>query len=398
MEEKHIQQQKVAEDHLLDIEDSIPTAFLVQKPQSEKRNVYAMNEMEETTNTEIKLEPNIKMETNSDGILDLGIKSESKDGIITNNLEELKKLADSVVSPKENNTEVDVKLENIPPEKIKDETNDPEVAANMLTAKMAEGKWFSILRKENPLADSAHANGIDDSKDFKSLDGIVNQMNGGLLNTSTLHANPVYTDNTQSCSEVILSQGNRWDVCNNLNLLTNPSLLFSSNSGQTQAPVLNTFYHADCTLTMSGLDEEMIDETLNPKQEAVNESSDQINIENGLKDVSMNHLDSLEPGLNLNSIENSDPEKTPVKCGAPKSKAASVASSTTTNGNMLGGVTSNCQLSIAGMNLSALTSYVSCESPAPLQMTQEESEQLEYCKLNGLPKKLDGNYVPKDLR
>lgn len=39
-----------------------------------------------------------------------------------------------------------------------------------------------------------------------------------------------------------------------------------------------------------------------------------------------------------------------------------------------------------------------CDSPAPLQMTPEESEQLEYIKKHGLPKSCERKSVPSDMR
>lgn len=41
---------------------------------------------------------------------------------------------------------------------------------------------------------------------------------------------------------------------------------------------------------------------------------------------------------------------------------------------------------------------MNCDSPGPLQMTADESVQLEYIKLNGLPKKCEKKLVPLEMR
>lgn len=54
--------------------------------------------------------------------------------------------------------------------------------------------------------------------------------------------------------------------------------------------------------------------------------------------------------------------------------------------------------SLGLLNFNALSTYVTCDSPPPIQMTPEEVEQLEQCKVHGVPKKLEGGFVPKELR
>lgn len=54
--------------------------------------------------------------------------------------------------------------------------------------------------------------------------------------------------------------------------------------------------------------------------------------------------------------------------------------------------------SLGLLNFNALSTYVTCDSPPPIQMTADELEQLENAKIHGLPKKVEGSYVPKELR
>lgn len=166
---------------------------------------------------------------------------ENKDNLV-NNLEELRKMAEAVSSQldaakkaeseKLENESKNIKLET----EVKDEIMDENAAHSNLYTKMLEGKWFSILRHE-----SAFLTSINEEK------------------TSDI---PVYCDNEHTCSEVINCQGHKWDVSNNLHLLNDPSL-FTLNSMVTSVQVPSNNVYADSSLTMSGLDQEMLDASLN---------------------------------------------------------------------------------------------------------------------------------------
>lgn len=224
MEEKYIQQKQHNEEQdMLDIEDSIPTAFLVQKPTH--KPMYAtqaepMDKPQEIIKVEnVKTEDSVKEET-----------EETKDELV-NNLEELRKMAEAVSS------QLDAAKK---AEEIKQETEiesseslHPEVAHAHLYARMMESKWFSILRHET---------------------AFLSNINEPEKNTEV----PQYCDNEHTCSEVVVSQGHKWDVSNNLHLLNDPSL-FTLNSMVTSVQVPANNVYADSTLTMSGLDQDMMD-------------------------------------------------------------------------------------------------------------------------------------------
>lgn len=232
MEEKYIQHKQTKEEEdMLDIEDSIPTAFLVQKP-THKPMFATQAESLDKPQEIVKVENVVKNESNESQEPE-----EPKDQLV-DNLEELRKMAEAVSSQLDaaKKAEAEIK-EEIKEEKpdVKNEVMEPEAAHAHLYAKMLEGKWFSILRHE-----SSFLTNINEVKEEKE-DQIPN-----------------YQDNDQTCSEVIHCQGHKWDVSNNLHLLNDPSL-FTLNSMVTSVQVpLNNIY-VDSSLTMSGLDQDLLD-------------------------------------------------------------------------------------------------------------------------------------------
>lgn len=404
-EEKFIQHHTAAEDYSLDIEDSIPTAFLVQKPQSGK-NAYNSNSDDDKSDAAIKTEndtakadvPNsdeveIKEDIDSDsaGV----VKIEKKDVILSNNLEELKKIAESVIQPwetKENDaksTETPIKEEKV---EIKDETNDPDKADTLLNTLMSDGKWFSILRKESAVLSMNTAQN-NETENLHEKEFIL-QKPIDLLNSHNCIGNFVslaFCDNTTTCSEIILTQGNRWDIVNNLHLLNNPNGLFSNSNGiHNLQPINTTYYHADSSLTMSGLDQEMIDASFIDKQNSFGSDSEIADAGCNKDEAPMMDIICKDNIVNetMDDHDCSKSDISKVKIQLPP--------------HLYMNNISNCNQgfmpNFSNVNLSALTAYVSCDSPAPIQMTPEESEQLEFCKINGLPKKLDGTFVTKDFR
>ncbi|XP_045527016.1 uncharacterized protein LOC123715772 isoform X11 [Pieris brassicae] len=318
MEEKYIQQKSHEEEDMLDIEDSIPTAFLVQKP-SHKPLFASQAEPVDKPQDIIKLENPAKTEP-----IDKE-QEEPKDSLV-NNLEELRKMAEAVSSQ----LDAAKKAENeIKEEKQEQQDMETDSANTHLYSKMLDGKWFSILRHEN-----AFLNNINEEK----------------------YDVPKYCDNEHTCSEIIQCQGHKWDVSNNLHLLNDPSL-FTLNSMVTSVQVPCNNVYADSSLTLSGLDQDMMDATLNNTEMEVEETKEPEN--------------DLEKELQADS--------TKADLATQKAKASGL--------NSLG-----------LLNFNALSTYVTCDSPPPIQMSPDELDQLEHCKIHGLPKKVDGNFVPKDLR
>lgn len=250
MEEKYIQQQQSNEEEdMLDIEDSIPTAFLVQKPTHKPMFATQAEPMDKPQEI-IKVENVVKTEEQET--------EENKDNLV-NNLEELRKMAEAVSSQldaakkaeteKLENEAKNVKIET----EIKNEITDTDSAHSNLYTKMLEGKWFSILRHENSFLTS--------------------------INEEKKTDIPVYCENEQTCTEVINCQGHKWDVSNNLHLLNDPSL-FTLNSMVTSVQVPSNNVYADSSLTMSGLDQDMMDTSLSkevaPEAEAEEECKEQV--------------------------------------------------------------------------------------------------------------------------
>ncbi|KAM3955970.1 LOW QUALITY PROTEIN: uncharacterized protein ACR2FA_010081 [Aphomia sociella] len=323
MEEKYIQQkQNNEEEDMLDIEDSIPTAFLVQKP-THKPMYATQAEPIDKPQEIVKVENIVKNEAEEE--------SKEKDQLV-NNLEELRKLAEAVSSQLEAKEEIkeekDVK-------EVKKEIMEPETAHNHLYMKMLEGKWFSILRHENSFLTN-----FNEEKSDKI---------------------PEYCDNEHTCCEVVVCQGHKWDVSNNLHLLNDPSL-FTLNSMVTSVQVPSNNVYADSSLTMSGLDQVMMDASLN-KDDSVQHNE----VEEEVKEQD----NDLEKELQADALKHD--------AASQKAKAQSLTS-------------------LGLLNFNALSTYVTCDSPPPIQMSPEEMEQLENCKINGLPKKVEGNYVPRELR
>ncbi|CAH1642966.1 unnamed protein product [Spodoptera littoralis] len=324
MEEKYIQQKNNDEQDMLDIEDSIPTAFLVQKPTHKPMFATQAEQMDKPQEI-VKVENVVKNENENENA------EESKDSLV-NNLEELRKMAEAVsIQLDAAKKEQEIKEEK---EKVKKETHDPSTAHIQLYSKMLDGKWFSILRHE-----SSFLNNINDEK--QDL--------------------PEFCDNEHTCSEIILCQGHKWDVSNNLHLLNDPSL-FTLNSMVTSVQVPANNIYTDSSLTMSGLDQDMIDNSFN-KDGSVQETE--------IEEDSKEQDNDLEKELQADALKQD--------LLTQKAKANSL--------NSLG-----------LLNFNALSTYVTCDSPPPIQMSAEELDQLEYCKVHGLPKKIEGNYVPRELR
>lgn len=331
MEEKYIQQkQNKEEEDMLDIEDSIPTAFLVQKPTHAPMFATQAESLDKPQEI-VKVENVVKTET-------LEPKAEEDENLI-NNLDELRKMAEAVSSQLDaaKKAESELKEEKEKPEpkekkpEIKTEIMEPEAAITYLQTKILEGKWFSILRKEN----SFLTNILEDEK-------------------------PTYVKNELTCSEIIMGQGHKWDVSNNLHLLNDPSL-FTLNSMVTCVPVPTNNIYADSSLTISGLNQDMLDASL---------------CQNFMKEEQTDTEENKEDN-DLEKELQADALKVEAQ-GQQKPK--------------------NNLTTLGLLNFNALSTYVTCDSPPPLQMTADEIEQLEHCKVHGLPKKIHGNYVPRELR
>ncbi|XP_061726231.1 uncharacterized protein LOC133531852 [Cydia pomonella] len=320
MEEKYIQHKQMNEEEMLDIEDSIPTAFLVQKP-THTPMFAAQPEAVDKPQEIVKVENVVKKEVEKEE------PEEQKDQLV-NNLEELRKMAEAVSSQLDAAKKAE-EIKEVKKEIKKEEIMEPDAAHSYLYTKMLEGKWFSILRHENSFL-------ISEEKDQK-----------------------VYCDNEHTCSEIIMSQGHKWDVSNNLHLLNDPSL-FTLNSMVTSVQVPSNNVYADSSMSMSGLDQDMLDAS----KEGILGFWD-------VKEDSKEQDNDLEKELQADALKHD--------MASQKAKASSLTS-------------------LGLLNFNALSTYVTCDSPPPIQMTAEEMQQLDKCKVHGLPKKQGGAFVPRELR
>ncbi|KAL4720569.1 hypothetical protein ACJJTC_018279, partial [Scirpophaga incertulas] len=295
MEEKYIQhKQNNEEDDMLDIEDSIPTAFLVQKP-SHKPMYAAQAEPMDKPQEIVKVENVVKNEDK----IEL---EENKDQLV-NNLEELRKMAEAVSIQLDaaKKAEAEVKEEKEIKREIKKETVEPDLAQTLLYTKMQEGKWFSILRHE-----SSFLNNINETGEKSEV--------------------PAFCDNDHTCAEVVLCQGHKWDVSNNLHLLNDPSL-FTLNSMVTSVQVPTNNVYADSSLTMSGLDQSMMDASLNNDESVKDEEMEEDGKEQD---------NDLEKELQADALKHD--------LATQKAKANSLTS-------------------LGLLNFNALSTYVTCDSP-----------------------------------
>lgn len=285
MEEKCVQQSKVQDDGLMDIEDSIPTAILVQKP---NRSIVSEIEVEKSDNLE---KEEIVYNKKCNGIDDIDKMDEEKE----NQLEPEMDLDDEKSS-----------LKNIIQEGGDVKNNHP------LTE-----KWFSIVNREMSL-------------------------NSTELNASM--PSQINFSNT-SCDALNLNQGNRWDIGNNIHNFNVPYEEFS--------PI--QFKNNISQLSLSGLDENLVDAVT--KIGFVKRSDSYISLNNEDEDfIDTKPIVKLEDQITFSLP------------------------------------------STINLSLHNLSSYIQCDTFNPLQMTSEEQKLLEAVKSNGVPKKMDKNFVVKHLR
>lgn len=284
MEEKCVQQSKVQDDSLMDIEDSIPTAILVQKP---NRSIVNEIEIEKIENLEKDELPYNKS--------------------ICNGIEDVIKMEEEKENQQEQENEFDDDKSSIKAILEEDMKNN-----NPLTE-----KWFSIVNREMSL----------NSTEFNA--SMPAQINFSNISCDTL--NPI--------------QGNRWDIGNNINNFNIPCEEYS--------PI--HFKNNISQLSLSGLDENLIDSIT--KQGFIKRSSSYISLNNEDEDF----IDTKP----IMKLEDSTIFSLP---------------------------------STINLSLHNLSSYIQCDQFNPLQMTIEEQKLLEAVKTNGLPKKIDKNFVVKNLR
>lgn len=286
MEEKCVQQSKVQDDSLMDIEDSIPTAILVQKL---NRSVVSEIEIEKISEN-LEKEEIVFNKNVFNGIEDVIKMEEEKE----NQQEPENDFDDDKSSVKNIIHEEDMK------------NNNP------LTE-----KWFSIVNREMSL----------NSTEFNaSMPAQINFSN-------------------TSCDALNPNQGNRWDIGNNINNFNIPCEEYS--------PI--QFKNNLSQLSLSGLDENLVDSI-----------------------TKVGFIKRSDSYVSLNNDDDDFIETKPIM----KLEDSTIFSLPST----------------INLSLHNLSSYIQCDTFNPLQMTTEEQKLLEAVKSNGLPKKIDKNFVVKNLR
>lgn len=204
---------------------------------------------------------------------------------------------------------VEIKME------IKEELTEDDIKREPIL-----DKWFSIANREIQLS--------------------------SMETTIPLSAQAEYSNIT--CEMILSCQGNRWDIGNNAYYFHVP----------VEGPS-NLQINRDSVLTLSGIDDKLMEKVL----------SGTIELEKM----------EIEPNDNESIDEGEDDEK---KCADIKMEPE----------------TQPFQLpSFLNMSFANINAFVQCDNPCPLQMTPDEQKMLDEVKLIGFPKRLESNCVPKEL-
>lgn len=322
---------------MLDIEDSIPKAILVQKA----------NEIDKTIGTDISATTGAQLNNHSDE--NDGEKPTSEDANDTNcdnkpnaengnvvnaDIFEQKPVVPIIdLDANENTCDDENKVTNVTDAQIKSEPIDGNAPIKMeIKNEYTEEelmkreepeileKWFSIANREIQLS---------------SMETQI-----------PLSAQAEYSNIT--CEMILSCQGNRWDIGNNAYYFHVPV----ENSTNLQI-------NRESVLTQSGIDDKLIEKvmtgqyTIPSKNESIeSEQSDDID-------------DDEKKCVELMKLE---PETQPFQLP-----------------------------SFLNTSFANLSAFVQCDNTCPLQMTPDEQKMLEDIKVNGFPKHLESNYVPKEL-
>ncbi|XP_044739668.1 uncharacterized protein LOC123301018 isoform X4 [Chrysoperla carnea] len=168
----------------------------------------------------------------------------------------------------------------------------------------------------------------------------------------------------------------------------------------------------------------------------IDTSSSSLKIPDGVVSIECKPKDPNTPTTpNTNPVQEQQPPQTPQKSSTPKPSTPSIMevdeSKDAENNNRWFSILTNKEGTCEGVSLTSgnkwdmpgltmsqkdintsselkipvfphpnnnFNTHTNCDSPGPLQMTQEESILLEYIKQHGLPKKVELASVPKDLR
>lgn len=326
-----------ADDDMLDIEDSIPRAILVQKASSHNDDetvVEVNNQIGGTiispTNEPQQPEqidgPKSIDESNCDSRLENGehesaaaavptavaieVKQESGDALAT--------IAKSAVINVDTNAAVTgdatIKIE------IKNEFMDEIIEEPILE------KWFSIANREIQLTSCETQIPLSSQAAYSNI----------------------------TCDMILQCQGNRWDIGNNAHYFHVP----------VEGPS-NLQINRDSVLTLSGLNDDMMNRVISgsPTESSNPASSSDTDIDEDADD------DEVKNEMSLDELKCAEPETQPFQLPT-----------------------------FLNMSFANISTFVQCDNPCPLQMTPDEQKMLDDVKMNGMPKRLVANFVPRELR
>ncbi|XP_031616444.1 bromodomain adjacent to zinc finger domain protein 2B isoform X2 [Contarinia nasturtii] len=324
---------------MLDIEDSIPKAILVQKA----------NEIDKAVGTDISATTGTQLNNHSDENegekasddandthnADCDNKPNAENGSVANaDIFERKPVVPIIDLDANENTSgdenvvanaIDAQIKTEPMDgiaQIKMEIKNEYTEEELMKREEPEilEKWFSIANREIQLS---------------SMETQI-----------PLSAQAEYSNIT--CEMILSCQGNRWDIGNNAYYFHVPV----ENSTNLQI-------NRESVLTQSGIDDKLIEKvmigqyTIPSKNESVESEANE--------DID----DDEKKCVELMKLE---PETQPFQLP-----------------------------SFLNTSFANLSAFVQCDNTCPLQMTPDEQKMLEDIKVNGFPKHLESNYVPKEL-
>ncbi|XP_055539532.1 uncharacterized protein LOC129726625 isoform X4 [Wyeomyia smithii] len=354
---------KREDDHLMDIEDSIPTAILVQKGNNhdETKIVEVNNQIggvnvnrQQQDDGDVQL---VQEETPTITIPDddtesgdanrhqpVGMLQDCAD-LNPNGTGGLVGVSNCDIKPKLENGEIgsgcesgedghgkalygnDVEMIELKEEKVKAEFQ------HSMNQFLME-RWFSIVDKDLPLSSTECP--------LPSLKGT----------TPAALARQIYTNIT--CKEICQIQGNRWDIGNNIQFFSVPL-----------EKGVDIHFKNESILSSSGLDEDEMNDVIAKK---VKKEPEQ--------------LTDLKPALKRESIDDNQSEaKHDIKQEGDSEEFGSFSLP-----------------AYMTLTLSNLTAYVQCDQFQPLQMTPEERKQMEEIKVRGCLQKPEVRPIEKQLR
>lgn len=406
------------DDGLMDIEDSIPTAILVQKANQTDGTIVEVNNQIGGVNVDALGQPNppaaaevpaadvqptppsadqpppksppptaneVTTVIDDDDVIEMiDIKPKMENGDVKPNIAvaaagdgpELKPNVDAlnVAMLDMKPPKLEIKIEPIKYE-IKEEDNDCEIITipdDPKTDPPLFDRWFSIANRELPLYS---------------------------LECDTPESSQIAYANV-TCEGVLQSQGNRWDLGNNAHYFNVPI-------DQITPPL---HFNRDSFLTVSGLDEDMMKRAIEQAEQrkllaeqasAAAQSADadgQMDVDEDDELLQNGRAADTKPADQSHVVpQHTAFHSTPAPAATVhqpsqpsfQSQALVQTSPTTLPFHLP---------SFINMSLGNISTYIQCDNPAPLQMTPDEHRLLEEVKQKGLPARLERNLVPRAQR